>query len=116
MPYVDTDLLKENFIKMLNEYDGVTVSLSKIAVSIGQVIAKTSAMQEKWINVKNELPKNNERVLVALSQDIAMTYTNIDTDRIENGKWVRWNKRVTHWMPLPELPEESEVGKDESSN
>lgn len=30
MPYVDTDLLKENFIKMLNEYDGVTVSLSKM--------------------------------------------------------------------------------------
>lgn len=57
MPYVDTDLLKENFIKMLNEYDGVTVSLSKIAVSIGQVIAKTPVMQEKWISVKNKLPK-----------------------------------------------------------
>lgn len=62
----------------------------------------------KWISVKDKLPKDNERVLVALSQDLAMSYTNIDTDRMESGKWVRWNKRVTHWMPLPTPPTEKE--------
>ena len=25
----------------------------------------------------------------------------MDTDRYCNGMWVRWNGRVTHWMPLP---------------
>ena len=57
----------------------------------------------RWIDVKKKLPQSAERVLVALRQE-KKTYTNIDTDRVVNGKWVRWNDRVTHWMPLPKLP------------
>ena len=56
-----------------------------------------------WIGV-NEPPKDeNQRVLVKLRSDTDMQgYPKIDTDRFVNGRWVRWNNSVTHWMPLPE--------------
>ena len=57
----------------------------------------------EWIDVKKKLPENGERVLVAILRE-KTTYTNIDTDRIVKGKWVRWNSSVTHWMPLPKPP------------
>lgn len=63
----------------------------------------------KWIDVKERLPEENTRVLVFLPQERAMKYTSIDTDRITGGKWVRWNGRITHWMPLPEPPKERGV-------
>ena len=65
--------------------------------------------ENKWIDVKERLPEEDTRVLVVLSQEAAMTYTKMDTDRINDGKWVRWNNRITHWMPLPEPPK---VGED----
>ena len=59
----------------------------------------------EWIDVNEKLPKENTRVLVAgMSEYDEKIYTDIDTDRILNGKWVRWNKLITHWMPLPEPP------------
>ena len=60
-------------------------------------------MIARWIDVKKKLPQSTERVLVALKREKS-TYTNIDTDRVVKGKWVRWNGVVTHWMPLPKLP------------
>ena len=55
-----------------------------------------------WISVEDRLPDENTRVLVF----IPYTDTKIDTDRILNGKWVRWIDKITHWQPLPEPPEE----------
>ena len=55
-----------------------------------------------WISVEDRLPQEDVRVLVAIKSD--RSYTEIDTDRIINGKWVRWFKDVTHWMALPEPP------------
>lgn len=48
MAYVNADILKENFIKMLNCFDGTTVLLSEIAISIGRVIeeAPTADVEE----------------------------------------------------------------------
>ena len=61
----------------------------------------------KWISVNEGLPEEDTRVLVYLDRN-ANPYTFFDTDRLKNGKWVRWNKRVTHWMPLPEPPKGGE--------
>lgn len=61
----------------------------------------------QWIPVSERLPKEDERVLVWLGAG-EITYTQIDTDRLHKGKWRRWSKHVTHWMPLPEPPKEVE--------
>ena len=59
----------------------------------------------KWIPVTEVVPSFPERVLVFLKPE-PYAYTQIDTDRIRRGKWVRWNGCVTHWMPLPKPPKE----------
>lgn len=64
--------------------------------------------ERKWISVSERLPKDgNARVLVHLIHSVPQCgKPEIDTDRYLNGMWVRWNGRVTHWMPLPEPPTE----------
>ena len=57
--------------------------------------------KSRWISVKDRLPEENVRVLVLLKDHP----TRIDTDRIVDSRWVRWNSNITHWMPLPEPPE-----------
>ena len=65
--------------------------------------------KSEWISVDERLPENNlARVLVFLKDDeftrpIGMN--KIDTDRCIDGKWARWGKHVTHWMPLPQAPQ-----------
>lgn len=60
-----------------------------------------------WISVKERLPDENVRVLVYLRSDRG--YTTMDTDRLLNGKWVRWGAlEVTHWLALPTPPKEGE--------
>lgn len=64
--------------------------------------------KQEWISVDERLPENGtERVMVFL-RDNPVTATiginKIDTDRYLDGKWVRWGKYVTYWMPLPEAP------------
>ena len=62
----------------------------------------------KWIPVSERLPENPmERVLVKLKDDRYVTGSPaMDTDRFRDGTWARWFNSVTHWMPLPEPPEE----------
>ena len=56
----------------------------------------------EWISVDERLPDENVRVLVYINSE--RSYTKIDTDRLKEGKFVRWYKDVTHWMPLPKPP------------
>ena len=58
--------------------------------------------QNGWISVNDRLPKEDERVLIYLESN--RSYTKVDTDRMLEGKWVRWGSDVKYWMPLPELP------------
>ena len=59
--------------------------------------------QPGWIPVTERLPEENVRVLVCF-RFTDYSQIEMDTDRIEKGKWHRWSKYVTHWMPLPEPP------------
>lgn len=58
-----------------------------------------------WISVKDRLPNQSERVLIAHKQGVTLAWHN-------GGYWTkgaatkhRIIKTVTHWMPLPEPPE-----------
>lgn len=68
------------------------------------LISNGTTVQE-WISVKDQLPKEDERVLVWVGNN---RYNNIrkDTDRVHNGNWVRWGDCVTYWAPwnIPQPP------------
>ena len=66
---------------------------------------KASEENKRWIPVTEQVPSFPERVLVWLKPE-PYAYTTIDTDRVLKGKWVRWQGCVTHWMHLPEPPQE----------
>lgn len=69
---------------------------------IADHLIENGVVVPQWISVKDRLPNEEERVLVAVDSD--KSYTKIDTDRMIHRQWVRWGMSVTHWMPLPEPP------------
>lgn len=64
--------------------------------------------KQEWISVEDDTPKDGEKRVQVFLRDDDFTKpigeNKIDTDRYIDGKWVRWGKHVTHWMPLPEAP------------
>jgi len=64
-------------------------------------------LKQDWIKVEDKLPNENTRVLVYIGVEKldSHIYTFFDTDRLLNGRWVRWGSYITHWMPLPKPPE-----------
>jgi hypothetical protein len=58
-------------------------------------------MAEKWISVKNEQPKENQKVLaININEDI-FTVTRVKSFYYDREHFVR---SITHWMPLPQKP------------
>lgn len=61
----------------------------------------------EWISVRDRIPPDQEEVLVC-------TLAKNGVQNIDKGYWAidhfihRGRSQVTHWMPLPELPEEVE--------
>lgn len=81
------------------EYDcGSSKCVNNLMIQAAEALEK-----QQWISVMERLPEEDTRVLVWLV-DGANKYTRMDTDRRHNSKWVRWEKYVTHWMPLPDAP------------
>jgi hypothetical protein len=76
-------------------------------------------MNNKWISVEEALPKYNQRVLVVCTnqENFMQEHVSICTFWGDNHLGIprpypMWSgkKTVTHWMPLPELP--NKEGKD----
>ena len=84
--------------------------------SVADHLIANGVIVPQWISVKDRLPNEDTRVLVYLNikKLDANTYTYFDTDRLLNGKWVRWNSYVTHWMLLPEPPKAKVERKDQN--
>ena len=90
--------------------------LDKAAEAIERLTAENAALREKvpqWISVEDRLPeawKNEDGVLVNY-----MIYTpefgaDIGNYHAKDKRWLCMAIpcTVTHWMPLPEVPEEGE--------
>ena len=62
----------------------------------------------KWINADKKLPKEGEWVLsFTLLDYIIPRPWNAHTAKFEDGSFqMGCNKQPTHWMPLPEPPNE----------
>lgn len=89
-----------------NGCEKCTQSLCKDWYSAELLYAVGYRKQSEWISVDDRLPEEDTRVLVYLNiqKTDANIYTFFDTDRILDGKWVRWRGYISHWMPLPEPP------------
>ena len=68
---------------------------------------------QKWIPVSERLPENDLLVLTC-TRDLktGMSIVKVDRctltvsgDRMWLNDYTRWKQVVTHWLPLPELPE-----------
>lgn len=64
--------------------------------------------KQQWISVKDRLPKSGQRVLVVGVNPQNRMQRHVSVCTYYNcGRRPCWTKYVgiTHWMPLPELPE-----------
>lgn len=77
----------------------------------------------RWISVTERLPEENGRYLVRYKRDIVLDYTEVHDDEVRIMRFfvgTGWRypflcqpelraaeqQTVTHWMPLPQPPEE----------
>ena len=68
--------------------------------------------QRQWIPVTERLPKPGQQVLAAIpprvwNEENQALIETLDYEQEGFYSWKddEWQKRVTHWMPLPEPPE-----------
>lgn len=97
------------------EYVGCTGRLADEAITmIERLTAENAALREKapqWISVDDRHPQPGTRVLATDGVFVGEAYrTSADTWRRYDGIAMRdcIGSVVTHWMPLPEAPEEGE--------
>lgn len=94
--------------------DCVTDALREAADIIERLTAENAALREKvpqWVSVDDRHPKPGTRVLATDGVFVGEAYrTSADTWRRYDGIAMRdcIGSVVTHWMPLPEAPEEGE--------
>lgn len=94
--------------------DCVTDALREAADIIERLTAENAALREKvprWISVDDRHPKPGTRVLATDGVFVGEAYrTSADTWRRYDGIAMRdcIGSVVTHWIPLPESPEEGE--------
>ena len=71
-------------------------------------IQHLEAQQPKWISVKERLPEEVCRCLVITKRHEESSMVNTATYN-HMGWWTHGNfGEITHWMPLPQMPEEDE--------
>lgn len=64
----------------------------------------------EWISVKDRLPKPGERILLSSKKFVGEGWINGTLNKFFRYDGIEWSKifieNITHWMPLPEPPEE----------
>lgn len=98
---------------------GGTCKMFDVAMDAAEAIQQLEAQQPRWISVGERLPgKNGEYLCFFEDEQIASAefckeeggfgwreeYFDIDTMSVTDSEWR--NFTVTHWMPLPQSPEE----------
>lgn len=92
--------------------DEMTRSVNAVVhTKIQQLIANTptvdaaEVLRGMWISVNRRLPATEDEVLVLTMSKNGST--NVDKGYFANGRFVhRGSAKITHWMTLPDPPEE----------
>lgn len=114
-------ITKDVFVMLFTFPDGEKCSANDWYQSVGPVYAYPPAHidRSEWISVKERLPddeKDGETVLAVVSgkphENITLCHALMTAGYFPGEGWVvneypEWeNPTITHWMPLPEPPEE----------
>ena len=104
------ELLKKTEITKINGHSALaeTCFTPHVFENMADHLLANGVTVQRWIPVTERLPKDrNERVLVKIRDaHNIIGHPDMDTDRYVVDSWVRWGENVTHWMPLPEPPNE----------
>lgn len=101
--------MRENCAKHADDqYDDPKREAKCEALNIA-IAAMGRSIPSRWIPVEERLPEHGKNVLVHVANRVGMWHTEIDWQK-DNGEWANnadceWYT-ITHWMPLPEPPEE----------
>lgn len=81
-------------------------AIRKSAAQIKAMTKQLEAAQPKWISVEERLPEPYKDVLVLNWNRVRMGYYAEDCEAWAVNDMITNTEEVTHWMPLPEPPEE----------
>ena len=87
--------------------------IAELEAEIDQLTAHdaTERQDDKWIPVGERLPEDTERMLTIVYDAFEDTTAISILQHYGDGDWFSWDSGryvVTHWMPLPEPPQECE--------
>lgn len=70
----------------------------------------------EWISTKNRLPEDGKEVLFCDGSSIMVGWYNADEEywELTDADMIAYAVDVTHWMPLPRLPEEDEQWQNDT--
>ena len=75
-----------------------------------EIIEAIKTVESPWISVQDDLPSfHSDLVENAISTKNVIVLLNdgrIRETQLFCGHWKEYDKKVTHWMPIPELPKE----------
>ena len=82
-------------------------SFNRDIETVRNLIRQLESQVPKWISVEDRLPEEPGEVLMVLHGRVCIAWYHID-GRFESGSGLVFSagKAVTHWMPLPQPPEE----------
>ena len=101
-------------LEYARNYDGMDYGAPSIALDMAisalQQQDVTDKYVEKWISVKDRMPEPGVNVLARCFYHECWQMFVCHVSKINTGHWYtgiagQW-VQVTHWMPLPEPPEE----------
>ena len=88
-------------------------AVSELTIENEKLKARIAELEEKqrWIPVSERLPEDTERMLTIVYDAFEDTTAISILQHYGDGDWFSWDSGryvVTHWMPLPEPPQECE--------
>ena len=121
MRLIDADELKRSFNKLCDRFgEDFHISAIETEIDAAQTVDAADVMRGMWISVKDRLPDSNGLYIVTACDEGCSAGEGIWYDTVvvtaeyydgiwtwfEGGSEYDLSGIVTHWMPLPEPPEE----------
>ena len=91
--------------KLVDLLTGHSIDTQQDVKYVADHLISNGVTVQEWISVEDELPEDQEEVLVCTRSKNGIR--NIDKGYMAIDRFIhRGRAEVTHWMPLPKLPEE----------